>query len=182
LSGARAAAELPIRVARDEDRLGIARVHIRSWQTAYRGLIDGDFLDALRPEDRAGIYPIGPAAATVPQTIVAVEDGEIVGFSTMVPSRDEDAPGLGEISALYVDPDRWRSGVGRRLLEESRRRMREAGFEEGLLWVLAGNEPAERFYEKDGWRRDGATRIEDPYGPKVEVRRFRRRLIPPSAP
>jgi len=182
LSGERRAAEPSIRIAGEEDRLAIARVHIRSWQVAYRGLIDDDFLDALRPEDRAGIYPIGPAAATMPRTIVAEEDGEIVGFATMVPSRDEDAPGFGEISALYVDPDRWRGGVGRRLLEESRRHMREAGFEEGLLWVLVGNEPAERFYEEDGWRHDGATRTEDPYGPEVEVRRFRRRLAAPHAP
>jgi hypothetical protein len=42
--------------------------------------------------------------------------------------------------------------------------------------VLRGNEGAERFYLADGWSRDGATRMEDPYGPRVEVRRFRRSL------
>jgi GNAT superfamily N-acetyltransferase len=68
------------------------------------------------------------------------------------------------------------AGIGRRLLEESRRRLEEAGFSQAVLWVLLGNEGAERFYLADGWRRDGASREEDPYGPRVEVRRFRRRL------
>jgi len=66
--------------------------------------------------------------------------------------------------------------VGRELLLETRRRLEDAGFEEGTLWVLLGNEGAERFYAADGWQRDGATREEQPYGPVVEVRRFRRRL------
>jgi hypothetical protein len=47
--------------------------------------------------------------------------------------------------------------------------------------VLLGNETAERFYLADGWRRDGASRLEDPYGPQVEVRRFHRRLRPTAS-
>ena len=43
--------------------------------------------------------------------------------------------------------------------------------------MLLGNETAERFYLADGWRRDGTNREEDPYGPRVEVRRFRRLLF-----
>ena len=42
--------------------------------------------------------------------------------------------------------------------------------------MLRGNEGAERFYLADDWSRDGATRMEDPYGPRVEVQRFRRSL------
>jgi GNAT superfamily N-acetyltransferase len=165
-----------IRPAGPDDALSIARVHVRSWQGAYRDLIDDDFLDALRPEDRAGIYEFGVAAKGETETIVAVAEGEIVGFSAFGHCRDADAPGAGEIYALYVDPDRWGAGVGRELLLESRRRLRAAGFKEGVLWVLLGNEGAERFYAADGWRRDGATREEQPYGPLVEVRRFRRSL------
>ena len=33
-----------------------------------------------------------------------------------------------------------------------------------LLWVLEGNDRAARFYEREGWRRDGATSVEQPYG------------------
>jgi GNAT superfamily N-acetyltransferase len=123
-----------------------------------------------------GIYEFGSAARAETETIVAVLEGEIVGFSAFGPSRDEDAAGAGEIYALYVDPTHAGSGVGRALLLESRRRLVEAGFNEGILWVLLGNEGAERFYAADGWRRDGASREEQPYGPVVTVRRFRRRL------
>jgi ribosomal protein S18 acetylase RimI-like enzyme len=100
----------------------------------------------------------------------------IAGFSSFGPTRDDDAAGAAEIYALYVDPDHWEAGVGRRLLGESEHRLAAAGFTDAVLWVLRGNETAERFYRADGWARDGVTRMEDPYGPRVEVRRFRRSL------
>jgi GNAT superfamily N-acetyltransferase len=143
---------------------------------AYRGLIDDGVLDSLRPEQRVDWYHVDPAAPADPRTIVALAGDQIIGFSSLGPTRDADAPGAGEIYALYVEPERWGAGVGRRLLEESRRRLAGVGFDEGVLWVLFGNETAERFYRADGWHRDGAARMEDPYGPRVEVRRFRRRL------
>lgn len=34
--------DLLVRAAGADERLDIARVHVRSWQVAYRGLIDGD--------------------------------------------------------------------------------------------------------------------------------------------
>ena len=153
----------------------MAAVHVRSWQAAYRGLIADEFLDALRPEDRAARYTLGSTDPAAPRTFLAEEDGELLGFATIGPSRDADAPGRGELYALYVDPDRWRGGTGRLLLVESRRRLAES-YEEAILWVLRGNESAELFYERDGWRRDGGERVEQPYGVVSRVSRFRRSL------
>ena len=34
------------------DAMAIADVHVRSWKSAYPGLIPQPYLDALRPEDR----------------------------------------------------------------------------------------------------------------------------------
>jgi len=55
-----------IRDAETADALAVARVHVRSWQVAYRGLIADQFLDALRPEERghdldgrSDVYAIG---------------------------------------------------------------------------------------------------------------------------
>lgn len=36
--------------------------------------------------------------------------------------------------------------------------MIDAGFDLAILWVLDGNERAQRFYRKHGWYPDGVTR------------------------
>jgi GNAT superfamily N-acetyltransferase len=167
---------MEVREARPEDALAIAEVHVRAWQRGYAGLIDDEFLAALRPEDRAARYELGSEDPAVPTMIVATEAGSVLGFAGVGPSRDADTPEAGEVVALYVDPEHWRGGVGRLLLDESLRRLRESGAEEAVLWVLLGNEVAERFYEAEGWRRDGAERSEQPYGVISRVRRFRRAL------
>jgi ribosomal protein S18 acetylase RimI-like enzyme len=190
-----------LREARRGDELAVAELHIRSWQEAYRELMPAEFLAALDPRERAGRYTFeasDPAAPTTVLAVVGEEEAEgdpsltnrgevrsgspsapcerIVGFVTYGPSRDEDAVGLGEVYALYVDPDRYRGGLGRQLMADARGRLREAGFAEAILWVLHGNERAARFYEGEGWTPDGATREEQPYDVVSNVRRFRRRL------
>jgi GNAT superfamily N-acetyltransferase len=170
-----------LREARRGDELAVADVHVRAWQEAYRGLIPDEYLDALDPRDRATRYTFEADDPAAPTTVIAVDgagDGEeqILGFTTICPSRDADAPGLGEVVALYVDPERYRGGVGRVLMAEARRRLREAGFTEALLWVLDGNDRATSFYEREGWTPDGARRVEHPYGVVSNVSRFRRSL------
>ncbi|MFN8218128.1 MAG: GNAT family N-acetyltransferase [Solirubrobacterales bacterium] len=175
-----------IREARPEDALAVAAIHVRAWQRAYRGLIADEFLDALRPQDRAARYTFGSRDPEAPRTLLAVAEPavaagapaaeELLGFATFGPCRDPDLPAAGEIHALYVDPERWRGGTGRLLLARARAGLRERGHREAVLWVLLGNEAAERFYEADGWRRDGAERTEQPYGVISRVRRFRRAL------
>lgn len=170
-----------LREARRGDEDAVADVHVRAWQEAYRGMIPDEFLDALDPADRARTYTFDEDDPAAPTTLVAVQKGEdagevILGFATFSPSRDADAPDHGEVVALYVDPDRYESGVGRLLMAETRRRLWEAGFADALLWVLDGNERATRFYEREGWAPDGATRVEHPYGVVSTVRRLRRPL------
>jgi len=165
-----------LREAIPEDALAIAGVHVRAWQAAYRGLIEDEFLDTLRPEDRAASYRLGDPDPGGPHTVVAEAGGEICGFAITGACRDEDASEAGELYALYVDPAHWRTGTGRLLLEAATERMRADGFAEAVLWVLRGNQVAERFYAAAGWRRDGAERWEQPYGIVSNVLRMRRSL------
>jgi GNAT superfamily N-acetyltransferase len=167
---------LTLRDARPEDALSVARVHVRSWQVAYRGLLPHDYLDALRPEDRMTHYDFGKIDATAPATIVAAfDDNTIVGFATAGPSG-ADTPMTGELMALYVEPDAWGRGVGRRLIEEARARLHRSGFTDALLWVLVGNERAAQFYRRDGWSTDDHRRTQRVWGVLVDEIRFRRRL------
>ena len=91
--------------------MAVAQVHVRSWQAAYRTLLPDDYLDQLRPEDRAQTYDFASLDPLKPWTIVAVEDGLIHGFATTAPSREPDLGDHGELWALYVDP----ATVGSRL-------------------------------------------------------------------
>ena len=111
-----------------------------------------------------------------PRTIVLLQDGAIRGFATYRRSRDRRARGLGELQALYVDPLHWRHGTGRTLMQEVYRRLSAEGVVEAILWVLVGNERAERFYRADGWLPDGTTRHERFWDLPVPVARFRRQI------
>jgi ribosomal protein S18 acetylase RimI-like enzyme len=73
---------------------------------------------------------------------------------------DEDSrEGQGEISALYVDPSRWRAGVGRALMDEALVRLRAAGCEEVTLWCFEDNARALAFYTKLGFVPDEAREV-----------------------
>jgi GNAT superfamily N-acetyltransferase len=47
------------------------------------------------------------------------------------------------------------TGVGRVLMADARTRLSDLGFTEAVLWVLTGNDRADRFYRADGWLPDG---------------------------
>lgn len=95
---------------------------------------------------------------------MAEEDGAIRGFATTGRAVDADGHELGELLALYVDPDCWGQGVGQQLVHTARRQLADLGFNEAILWVLAGNERAEHFYRADGWIADGGLHQDEVWG------------------
>jgi ribosomal protein S18 acetylase RimI-like enzyme len=165
-----------LRSARPEDAAAVAAVHVRSWQVGYRGLLPDDYLAGLRPEDRMGRYTFGSTDPDAPWTTVAVENDVICGFATTGGCPDDDTSHAGQLFALYVDPDTWGVGVGRRLMAAARAQLHRRRFTEGVLWVLVGNDRAQRFYAIDGWVADGGRRTEEVWGVSVDEIRYRRHL------
>src|ERR1044071_5339766 len=138
---------MELRPAVPADALAVARIHVRAWQIGYRGLLPAAYPDSLRAEDRAARYTFGRAEG--PQTTVAVDGGELVGFATIHGA---------ELCALHVDPDAWGAGVGRAVIDRARAALAAAGVTEAHVWMLVGNARAERFYQRDGWTTDGTRR------------------------
>lgn len=175
-----------LRPAQPDDALAVARVHVRSWQAAYRSLLPAEYLDQLRPEDRAASYDFSNQDPAKPHTIVACEEnssdapgdkpGAILGFASVMPSGDAALPRHGELCALYVDPAHWGRGIGLALVSAARARLLERGFQNALLWVLVGNQRADRFYRNDGWTPDGARKTDTLWGVTVEELRYQRAL------
>jgi GNAT superfamily N-acetyltransferase len=152
-------------------------VHVRAWQVAYRNLLPDEYLDSLKPEDRAQRYTFGGTDPREPMTNVAVDEhGAIRGFATTCAARDADVAGYGELAAIHVDPESWGHGVGQALLASARAHLLDSGFRRAILWVLVGNVRAERFYVKDGWAPDGSRRTDTVWGVQVDDQRYRREL------
>lgn len=166
---------IALRPAVPDDALAVAGVHVRSWQVGYRGLLPDDELDSLRPEDRAARYRFDGASGE-PATTVATDGERIAGFVTVVAGSDGRARAVGRVMALYVDPGSWGAGIGGALIATARRQLLDAGCTDAELWVLDGNERAERFYRSDGWAPDGRVRREAVWGVEALDRCFTRTL------
>jgi GNAT superfamily N-acetyltransferase len=151
-----------IRPATLDDAEGIAAVHVHGWQWGYRGLLPEAFLRTLSVDRRVEQWRSWLLEPGRTVTWVADgEDGRSLGFAAAGPSRDLAADGeTGEVYAIYVEEEAAGTGVGRALLQHAVQSLRDAGFARATLWVLDGNARARRFYEKAGWRPDGATQSE----------------------
>jgi ribosomal protein S18 acetylase RimI-like enzyme len=149
-----------VRLATRNDARTIAAIHVAGWRAAYRGLMPEAVLDALDVEARGEFWQ--RLLAEPHRTLVAESASVVVGFCSVVASRDADADpaAVAEIAAIYVSPMQWRRGVGSALCGAAFRLAAEAGFSVITLWVLATNEPAISFYQAHGFTDDGAVRTE----------------------
>ena len=157
---------LTVRAATRDDAPAIAEIHVASWRAGYRGLVADEILAGLSVEQRRETWEtiVGDGRTTV---LVAGEPP--AGFVAFL------ADG-GEIGAPYVDPERFRAGVGSALLEAAHEAIERAGRDEAVLWVLAGNEPAFAFYARHGYAPDGATAPDESTGrERVRLARQTRR-------
>lgn len=164
--------DVTIRPATVSDAEAIARVDVASWRGAYSEILPNSYLRSLDVSDRADEWT---AALTAPgaRVLVAEDGSSTIGFTSVGPSRDEDAePGDLEIYAIYLHPRAWGSGVARDLM-----RTVLADVPNGTpvtLWILEANERAQHFYRRHGFHPDGVERI-DLIGDKpVTQLRFRR--------
>lgn len=172
-----------VRDARIEDAPEIARIHVGMWRHAYREYLPLSFLNGLSIEARRRGWSaqlIAPRDRTA--TLVADRDGEIVGFCSLGPCRDDDGTFTsGELYAIYVGPDRARTGIGSALMTAALRRLSTLRFREARLWVLTENAPARAFYEHHGWCLDGAIKAEPIPGGELRESRYTRSLDDPGA-
>jgi GNAT superfamily N-acetyltransferase len=126
-----------------------------------------------------GAGPARTAAGGDPAVAPAVG---IVGYASYGPERDMDGtPGpcpldtgaaqacVAELYALYVAPAWWSTGTGRALMQRVLAEVRAEGYPRIILWVLAENARARRFYERSGFRLSGETQVLHGLGDVPEV-------------
>ena len=145
-----------------DDVRGIAEVHVRSWQAAYRGQVPDSYLEGLSIAKRELAW-IEILKDQMRGVLVAEDEARIVGFSSFGPVRDEEENRLltGEIYSIYVLEEFWNLGIGRTLMEDSLTALERDGFGSVKVWVLETNQRARSFYEKFGFKTDGLRKTEN---------------------
>ena len=139
-----------IRNVKKEDLRAVAEIVVNGWKTAYRGIIDDDYLDNLSIEEK---YQKRLKDYTKNRFIVAELNNQIVGFCRYTDGNNykDEYPDIDcEICALYVKPELKRNGIGRELVNYVIKEFKEEGYLKMILWCLKENYPSRAFYEKMG--------------------------------
>lgn len=145
---------------------------MRTWRAAYRHVLPAAKLEAMPIDETRWLHRVVEPPPGW-STCVAEVNGRVVGFAATGPSRDK--KGVGELYAIYVEPDAWSTGTGRALIAAAERELAHT-YREAHLWVLEDNPRARRFYERAGWQLDGVRKLETFLDTEVPAVRYRRRL------
>lgn len=182
---------LTIRPATPYDAQAIARIRVQGWRFAYQGLISQDYLDSLSvaedTERMRGYLSQFPQNSPPSRSesvqgssddekrsfMLAARGDAVLGFCrfSAAPNNadrvERAVPGgemVGRLHSLYIDPDALGQGIGHTLMNHALSTFAVWGCERATLWVLEGNSRAISFYERQGWQRTGATKVDHSFG------------------
>lgn len=151
-----ASSALPLRIvlrpAGPADAEAIAETHWRSWRDAYRYLLPQALNEKVREAWNARhwqrVLERMPMRRIV--LVAEAENGEIAGVLEAGRNRRLFGGFDSEVYALYVSPAYQHCGVGSALMGSAARVFMTLGGKSVLVWSLATNLMARRFYEKLG--------------------------------
>ena len=139
-----------IRNVKKEDLWSVSTIVVEGWKSAYRGIIDDEFLDSLKVEDN---YNRRLKDYQENGFIVAELDNKVVGFCRYTTNNlfSQDVKDIDcELCAIYVKPDRKRQGIGKALFSYVIQEQKKNNNKNMILWCLKENYNSRKFYEKMG--------------------------------
>ncbi len=154
ISGADARPPLVFRPARVDERQPLEALQRRA------SLNNPGDREAILAHPDAIEIPIDQLAAGL--VFVAESAGAIVGFAAILPRDDGDS----ELDALFVEPDLWRKGYGKALIDYCLDAAQTRG---ARALHVVGNPHAEAFYVSCGFELVGTEQTR--FGPGLLMRR-----------
>jgi GNAT superfamily N-acetyltransferase len=145
-------ADLTIRSARPEERDALEALQRRA------SLALGEYNEQLEAEPDAIQLP--PGQIERGEVIVADLHNRIAGFAAiLIDDR------VAELDGLFVEPELWRRGIGRALIDVAIHEARR----QGLSMTVIANPSARQFYKKCGFTVEGEAQTR--YGPALRMSR-----------
>jgi ribosomal protein S18 acetylase RimI-like enzyme len=165
-------AVVSVREARAVDAHEMGRVMVASWLAGHRGQMPVRAWQRRRdhwtPEVSAGAWQRALlerdrlADRSRDCYLVAEDDrGTMVAVAFGSVNRADPSALVGEVQALYVDPDQHRRGIGRFLLRQLAGCLADRGATSVQIGVLTANHGARRFYEALGGQLAGERLFEE---------------------
>ena len=149
--------DIVIRLATSSDALDMAKVHMRSWEAAYKDIIPADYIREKSAE-RPALWERILENENTTQYIIK-KDGKTAGMMGIGISHDNDVDdGTYELMGLYLLPEYFHQGIGTQAMEFAFAKARSLEMKIMTVWLLENNYNAKRFYEKCGFTSDGSTR------------------------
>ena len=151
-----------IRKVLSEEAYDYALNHIACWQDAYKGIIPDDYLENMPAQlekrvewNRQTLNDPGDC-----EYLCATYDDKMIGRLVYSKCRDEDKAetNTGEIHAIYLQASYWNKGYGKQMMDFAINGLRNAEYQEAIVWVLDDNNRARLFYEKYGFVLDGTSK------------------------
>jgi ribosomal protein S18 acetylase RimI-like enzyme len=131
---------IQIREASERDAQALARVHVESWKSTYRGLIPDSYLDSLELSARANDFRKWFKEPGDRFLLAAFKpEGELAGFVSGGKEREDHETGTGELYAIYLLEEYQRQGIGRKLFSSCADRLKELGYRRMILYSMAEN-------------------------------------------
>ena len=159
-----------VRPYTEGDLVPVGRVHALSRRAAYAGLVPADALAEVTPETQVETWRERLSqGATV---VVAERDGAVVGFAALL-ETDEGT----ELNAIHLLPEAVGTGLGSALMQAALDEARRQGCPMLHLFVLEGNDRAQAFYRRTGWRLAGHAGLHDIGGAQAAHVRYELDLL-----
>lgn len=140
---------MQIRKAKSDDAQGIAKVHVDSWRTTYKGIIPNDFLNNLSYEQRTELWKRNIAREDNYVVIAENNEGQIIGFADAWKRGNNVAENSGDLTSIYLLEKCQGRGVGKKLFKELFEYFKRKGYDKVFVEVLEENK-TRFFYEYYG--------------------------------
>lgn len=141
-----------IRLNEIQDQGQMARIKIDGWKNAYDKIIASKYLNELDYESQKQRY-ISSFEEYKDLVLVADREGEILGYSCFNYYNDNDSKYDAELVSLYIKKSETGRGIGTNLLKETAKLLYNNGKSNMIIWCLANNYPAIKFYEGLGGKK-----------------------------
>jgi ribosomal protein S18 acetylase RimI-like enzyme len=148
-----------------DDLPAAAYCHLECWREAYSDLLAPERLAELLAMNRF-LEIWRHSFAGDRGVTIAISGSDVIGFAVAGPAEEAGVNIRFQLNAINVRQSYWGTGVGQRLLDMS------LADRDAFLWVFRDNARARAFYRRNGFRADGAERVEPLFGP-VEIRLVR---------